>query len=189
MRRRLRAPLGDGALVKEHLLRREQLLRAPIERVFPFFADAGNLQRITPPEVGFSIETPLPVAMRVGALLDYRLRLFGVPFRWRTEITQWNPPHGFVDEQVRGPYRLWRHVHRFESVRESVRQSVRQPVRDGEGDATKMIDEVHYALPLAPVGEIAHFVVRAQLDRIFDFRARAVPETVEGVQMLEGALA
>lgn len=160
--------------MREHLLRREQRLRAPLEQVFPFFADAGNLQRITPPEVGFSIETPLPVAMRVGALLDYRLRLFGVPFRWRTEITEWNPPHGFVDEQVRGPYRLWRHVHRFEAIRE------------GEGEATKMIDEVHYALPLAPVGEIAHFIVRAQLDRIFEFRARAVPAMVEGVEKVEG---
>lgn len=156
--------------MKEHLLRREQRLHAPLDQVFPFFADAGNLQRITPPEVGFSIETPLPVAMCVGALLDYRLRLLGVPFRWRTEITGWNPPHGFVDEQVRGPYRLWRHVHRFESV------------RDGEGEATKMIDEVHYALPLAPFGEIAHFVVRAQLDRIFDFRARTVPQMVEGAR-------
>jgi ligand-binding SRPBCC domain-containing protein len=149
--------------VKEHLLRREQRLAAPIAQVFPFFADAGNLQRITPPEVGFQIETPLPVAMRIGTLLDYRLRLFGVPFRWRTEITGWDPPHGFIDEQVRGPYRLWRHVHRFEA----------------DGDDTKMIDEVYYALPLAPVGEIAHFVVRAQLDRIFDFRARAVPEMVK----------
>jgi ligand-binding SRPBCC domain-containing protein len=159
--------------VTEHLLRREQRLRATLEQVFPFFADAGNLQRITPPEVGFQIDTPLPVAMRQGALLDYRLRLFGVPFRWRTEITEWDPPHGFVDEQVRGPYRLWRHVHRFEA----------------DGDATKMIDEVHYALPLAPIGEIAHFIVRAQLDRIFDFRARAVPEMVEDEAKAERARA
>jgi ligand-binding SRPBCC domain-containing protein len=78
-----------------------------------------------------------------------------------------------VDEQVRGPYRLWRHVHRFEA----------------DGDATKMIDEVHYALPLAPIGEIAHFIVRAQLDRIFDFRARAVPEMVEDEAKAERARA
>jgi ligand-binding SRPBCC domain-containing protein len=147
----------------EHVLRREQWLPAPLERVFPFFSDAANLQRITPPEVGFQIETPLPLEMRVGATLDYRLRLFGVPFRWRTRITTWDPPHGFIDEQVRGPYRLWRHVHAFRP----------------DADATVMTDEVHYALPLAPVGEIAHFAVRRQLERIFDFRAQTVPELLE----------
>ncbi len=153
--------------MRKHVLRREQRLNAPLEDVFPFFADAGNLQRITPPEVGFQIDTPLPIEMRVGALIDYRLRLFGVPFRWRTEITEWDPPRGFVDEQVRGPYALWRHEHRF------------APDPASDGGATIMIDEVHYALPLSPLGEIALPIVRRQLDRIFDFRAQAVPEMVK----------
>lgn len=146
--------------MKERVLRREQRIGLPLERVFPFFADAANLQHITPQELRFEIETPLPLEMRVGAFIDYRLRLFGVPFRWRTRIAEWTPPHGFLDEQVRGPYALWRHSHRFEP----------------HGDDTVMVDEVRYALPLTPLGEVAHPVVRRQLDRIFDFRARTVPE-------------
>jgi hypothetical protein len=148
--------------VKERVLRREQRLALSIDEVFPFFADAANLEKITPPEVGFAFLTKLPIDMRVGALIDYRLRLWGIPMRWRTRITEWNPPHGFIDEQVRGPYGLWVHSHEFRA----------------DGDATAMVDHVRYALPLAPVGEIAHFLVRRQLDRIFDYRARVVPELV-----------
>ena len=148
--------------MREHVLRREQRLDARLESVFPFFADAGNLERITPPELGFQIDTPLPIEMRDGALLDYRLRLFGVPFRWRTCITSWKPLEGFIDEQIRGPYRLWRHTHSFE--------------RDGDG--TRMVDEVRYALPFQPLGDLAHPIVRRQLDRIFDYRAEVVPTLI-----------
>jgi ligand-binding SRPBCC domain-containing protein len=146
----------------EHVLRREQLLARTPPELFPFFCDAGNLARITPPELAFRFETPLPIEMRVGAEIAYRLRLHGVPFRWRTRITSWDPPHGFVDEQIRGPYRLWRHTHVFRAA--------------PEGSGTLMADEVRYALPLAPVGEIAHFLVRRQLDRIFDYRREVVAE-------------
>lgn len=144
--------------MRVHQLVREQRIPEPLSRVFAFFADAANLERITPPELRFRIDTPLPVPMGVGTLIDYRLVLFGVPFRWRTRISQWEPGVGFVDEQLEGPYRLWVHRHDFAE-------------RDG---ATQMVDRLDYALPLPPLGEAALPLVRRQLDRIFDFRAAAV---------------
>jgi len=145
-----------------HVLHREQRLPLAQEPLFAIFCDAGNLARITPPELAFRFETPLPIDMRVGAEIAYRLRLWGVPFRWRTRITAWDPPHGFVDEEIRGPFALWRHTHGFR--------------RSPDGAGTIMDDRVEYALPLAPVGEVAHFVVRRQLDRIFDYRRQIVAE-------------
>jgi len=151
-----------------HVLRREQRLPLSPSELFPFFGDAGNLARITPPELAFRFETPLPIDMRVGAEIAYRLRLWGVPFRWRTRVTGWDPPHGFVDEEIRGPFALWRHTHVFRAT------------PDGAG--TTMDDQVEYALPLAPVGEVAHFVVRRQLDRIFDYRREVVAELFSGLR-------
>ena len=93
----------------------EQELPRPLPEVFAFFADAGNLDTLTPGWLRFEILTP-PVPMRGGALIDYRLRLRGLPIRWQSEITEWSPPHRFVDEQRRGPYRLWQHTHTFAAV-------------------------------------------------------------------------
>ncbi|MCB0360937.1 MAG: SRPBCC family protein, partial [Bdellovibrionales bacterium] len=134
-------------------------LPLPIEQVFPFFAEAENLERITPPQLSFRIESPVPIVMREGTEIDYRLSLFGFPFRWKSLISVWRPPFEFVDEQVSGPYALWRHLHRFS--------------RTGDG-ATLMEDRVEYQLPLAPLGNLALPLVRLQLDRIFAYRNKVI---------------
>jgi ligand-binding SRPBCC domain-containing protein len=127
--------------------------------VFPFFADAANLARITPREVGFRIITPLPIAMGVGALIDYTLQLWGIPIRWRTAITVWNPPVEFVDVQLRGPYAEWIHHHRFVEL---------------GPDATLVEDIVRFRLPLGRLGAVGGPIVRGQLRRIFAYRRAAI---------------
>ncbi|NNL66421.1 MAG: SRPBCC family protein [Myxococcales bacterium] len=151
--------------MKVYVLEREQLVRAPADAVFEFFADAGNLQTITPPWLGFEFVTPMPIEMKVDARIEYRLKLAGVPLRWRTRISRWEPGRGFVDEQERGPYALWEHTHRFEVTDRGVWVS----------------DRVRYALPLGPLGRIAHaLAVHSALHRIFDFRFQRTRELLEG---------
>ena len=137
------------------LIREQRLPGTPAE-VFPFFADAANLEAITPPWLHFRIVTPQPIEMREGALIEYRLRLRGIPLRWRTRIDEWEPGVRFVDRQLSGPYRLWHHTHEFEA--------------DGPHH-TLMRDTVRYA---APLDRLSHPLVRRDLDRIFAFRAAAI---------------
>lgn len=89
------------------------LIPQPLSAVFPFFSKAENLELLTPPWVNFKILTPSPIEMKKGALIDYRIKIHGLPIKWRTEITEWNPPHSFVDVQLKGPYRVWNHQHIF----------------------------------------------------------------------------
>ena len=153
-------------------LRAVQRVARPRAAVFPFFADAGNLARITPPGMGFDIRTPGPIVMREGTLIDYRIRVWGLSLRWRTVIARWDPPHAFVDEQLRGPYAEWRHLHRFTER------------ADG---TTIMEDEVDFRLPLGRLGALVGGpLVRRRLREIFAYRRAAVdaalgvrPATVE----------
>jgi ligand-binding SRPBCC domain-containing protein len=149
---------------REHLLRTEIFIPRPREEVFAFFAAAENLEQITPAELNFRIVSKLPVPMAAGALIDYRLRLFGIPFGWQTVISHWEPGVCFVDEQLRGPYAKWVHAHTFEEV-------------DG---GTLVTDVVEYCLPLFPLGQLAYPLVRLQLRRIFAYRARRLSELLGG---------
>jgi ligand-binding SRPBCC domain-containing protein len=155
----------------EFVFQIEQTLASPIERVFAFFGDAGNLEAITPPWLKFRILTPRPIPMRAGAIIDYSLRLHGIPFRWRTEITAWEPPAGgrarFQDEQRRGPYRQWIHEHTFETVR----------MEDGT-EGTVVRDCVRYKVMMG--WAVDAWLVRPQLERIFDFRAETTRRLIEG---------
>ena len=138
-----------------YTLHREQWIALPIDEVFAFFADARNLEKITPLWLGFKILSMSADSISEGTVICYRLRLYGIPFYWRTEICEWNPPHCFVDEQSKGPYKQWRHTHGFEA----------------HGDRTKMVDDVQYSLPFGILGRVVHALkVRGDVNRIFDYR-------------------
>ncbi len=141
-----------------HTLRASTLIKRPRAEVFEFFSDPVNLERITPPELRFRILTPSPIEMREGLHIDYELRLMGVPFRWETLISTWEPPHRFVDEQLRGPYARWVHTHTFKD--------------DPAG--TLIEDEVQWSLPLFPFGQVAYPIVSRQVARIFQHREQTI---------------
>lgn len=146
--------------MKTHHLHREILLERPLEEVFPFFADPANLEEITPSWLKFQVTDSSTPGIQEGTELDYRLRLHGLPLRWRSRISVWDPPYRFVDEQVRGPYAMWRHLHTFE------------PARGGK--ATIARDWVEYR---AYGGPLVHglFIAR-DLRSIFDHRLRTMGE-------------
>ena len=142
-------------------LEREQWVPASLDKVFPFFAEAGNLQELTPEWLRFQILTPQPIEMKPGTIIDYRLHFHGVPMLWKTEITRWEPPHHFEDLQIKGPYKLWHHTHIFETA----------------DNGTRIIDRVRYALPFGVLGQIAHAVsVRRNVEEIFAYRDKKVRE-------------
>lgn len=146
----------DGS--KAYLLQATQWLPRPLKEVFAFFADAGNLEAITPPWLNFQVLTPQPIEMHAGALIDYRLRLHQIPIRWRTEISAWDPPYRFIDQQLKGPYRIWIHEHTFQSV----------------DNGTEVLDNVKYSVPGGPL--VHRLLVRGDLQRIFNFRQKKIRE-------------
>lgn len=138
---------------------REQLVPAARDEVFTFFADARNLEKLTPPFLRFRILTPTPIDMHIGTRILYSIALFGIPMKWQTHITDWQPEVSFLDEQESGPYAIWRHAHEFAT----------------HVNGTLIRDQVEYALPLGPLGRIAHALfVSRMLKKIFDFRQDAV---------------
>jgi ligand-binding SRPBCC domain-containing protein len=143
--------------MKIFVLEREQWVARRLEEVFAFFSRPENLQQITPPWLHFGM-VEAPKVLAVGSLIHYRLRIHGVPIRWTTEITEWNPPHGFVDRELSGPYALWNHEHLFESSNEG----------------TTMRDRVQWALPLGWAGLVAYPMAKRDVEKIFDFRANAM---------------
>jgi len=155
-------------------LHQEQWVAVPLAQVFDFFSNAENLEKVTPPWVGFRILTECPIVMRPGTVIDYEVKIHRIPMRWRSEITEWEPPHYFSDVQLKGPYARWNHRHSF---------------RESNG-GTLVVDDVEYALPFSWVpgtGLVERFFVKPELDRIFAHRRSALrtqfglpPEEKEG---------
>jgi len=147
--------------MKSHQIKSSMLLPRPIEEVFSFFSKAENLNAITPPELNFTILTPPPIHMEVGTLIDYSIRLHGIPMKWKTLISKWEPPFMFVDQQLKGPYKIWIHEHTFRSI----------------GSSTEMNDIVQYLSPgwlLEPF--VTRFFVKRQVEKIFEFRQQKLKE-------------
>ena len=143
-----------------HTLTRQQELDGTPQDVFPFFADATNLEAITPPLLAFQVTTPRPIAMHAGTLIEYRLKIRRVPIRWRTLIEQWQPSEAFVDTQIKGPYQLWHPTHTIEPL---------------PGGRTLMSDVVRYSIGYGLVGDLAHSLfVGRDVASIFDYRAEVI---------------
>ena len=150
---------GRGTLI--HKIDRELWIPRPLEEVFEFFSDAFNLEALTPPHFGFRVVTPRPIEVKAGALIDYKLKVNGIPLGWTTRIETWDPPHGFSDIQLRGPYKLWHHTHTFTET----------------GGGTKIADHVEYQLPLGFLGDLAHKLwVRRDVESIFAYREKIIRE-------------
>lgn len=147
-------------MARTYQLMREQWLPKPIEEAFAFFSRPENLGEITPPWLGFHIVRTDP-QLHAGSLIEYKLRVRGLPMRWTSEIAVWEPPYRFVDDQIYGPYKLWHHEHTFAS----------------ENGGTRIGDHVDYALPFGVLGQIAHRVmVRRDVENIFKFRQQRLEE-------------
>jgi ligand-binding SRPBCC domain-containing protein len=144
-----------NTLEADYVLEREATVSCPLAQVFDFFSKPENLETLTPPWLHLRILTPRPIKIRQGATIAYQLRVRGISVRWLTEIDVWRPPYEFVDVQLKGPYRLWHHTHRFEEC---------------EG-GTRIVDIVRYALPFGSLGRLVHRLqVARDLAKIFDYR-------------------
>ena len=155
-------------MASTYRLERTQRIARPLQEVFAFFADAANLEAITPHFLRFRMLTRAPIEMRVGTLIDYEISLLGVPMKWRTRIAAWEPNLRFADEQLSGPYAYWHHTHSFQA----------------QGNATLMRDVVVYREPLGPLGVVLHSLfVERTLKRIFDYRAAAIERQFANVEV------
>jgi ligand-binding SRPBCC domain-containing protein len=155
-------------MIRFHTLRRQQWVPRPVAEVFPFFSDAANLGDLTPPWLGFRILTPGPIRIAAGTEIRYRIGLHGIPMGWTTVIRHWDPPHRFVDVQLRGPYKLWHHTHRFEA----------------DHGGTRMTDVVRYRLPFGVLGRVMNtWMVRRDVERIFDYRLERIRQRFGGVEL------
>ncbi len=144
---------------KLNIFQTEFILNAPIGEVFSFFSKAENLGLMTPNWLKFKILTPTPILIKKGCLIDYRIKILGIPVKWKTEITCWEPPHRFIDEQLKGPYKIWKHEHQFIE----------------HNNQTKMIDRVNYQVPGWFLSQIIHkFFVRNAVKNIFEFRSNVI---------------
>lgn len=144
-----------------HFFKAEQIISAPLDRVFSFFSKPENLSRITPASLGFQILTPSPIEMKAGALIDYTVKVLGFRTRWTTLITDYVPLQRFTDVQLRGPYSFWHHTHIFNEVPGGV----------------QMLDEVRYAMPFGILGDmIEPFLVRPDIQKIFECRKKVIEE-------------
>jgi len=144
-----------------HIIVRKTIINRPLEEVFDFFSKAENLDLLTPPELQFEILTPLPIQMKAGTLIDYKIKLNGIPFLWKSEISTWKVNECFVDEQLKGPYRIWHHTHSFKAI----------------AGGTEMTDEVKYLSPgwfLEPL--IQALFIKKKVESIFDFRNQKLKE-------------
>jgi ligand-binding SRPBCC domain-containing protein len=147
--------------MKTYILERVQVVNKPLEEVFDFFSRPENLARITPSGMSFNILTPSPITMRTGTVIDYTIKILGFNVHWRTLISSYDPPHGFTDEQLKGPYIYWHHRHQFEKSEKG----------------TRIYDKVTYALPFGLPGRLAHWLfVKRKLEHIFDYRSRVIRE-------------
>lgn len=142
----------------------EHFLAYPRERVFEFFKKPENLNQVTPLNLGFKILTPSPVLMEKGSVIDYMIRLHGFPMKWRTVISNYDPPHSFTDIQVKGPYKTWIHTHNFVE-------------KDG---GTLMTDKVEYEVPMGFLGDVIRFLfVRREVEKIFNYRKKVISDIFE----------
>lgn len=150
---------GGGMAAKTYTLAFEQQVPRQLPEVFEFFSRAENLEILTPPWLNFKILEVKPQPVRQGTLINYSLRVHGIPLRWTSEIVEWEPPHLFVDLQLCGPYKLWRHEHHFEP-------------REG---GTLISDTISLALPLGFLGQLAYKIkVQSDVQEIFAFREEKI---------------
>ena len=148
--------------MKTYTFKKEQEISKNILEVFDFFSRPENLSIITPPKMQFNIMTPSPIEMKDGALIDYTVKILGLPIKWRTLITKYDPPNIFIDQQLKGPYSLWHHTHTFKKI------------NDNE---TLIGDTVIYAVPFSFIGSIVHSIyIKRDLERIFSYRTKKIKE-------------